>query len=216
LTPLSGGGVGVSVGTTTAAPAAPTAAAPTPPSASATALVYSPAQPLSAATRGAAGATYVWSPDLAGSADLSIPGSVRLTLYGAQPPAADPSLSLIGLSDPSLPALPAGHTFIDVWGIQNGSPYDRIDLTARYDDALVRQLGKDESRLALWVYDGQWEMLTGPEAGRDVAQHILWGTTNQPIRYVGVSAPEPAAAGLLTAAAAGLLLARRRRRKQSS
>jgi hypothetical protein len=156
-------------------------------------------------------ATYAWSPDATRS-DLSVPGSMRLTVYGAQPRAAAPLLSLFKPSDASLPTLPGGHTFIDVWGIQIDSPYDRLDLTARYDDALVRQLGKDESRLALWVYDGQWQMLGGPGSGHDVDLHVLWGGSNRPIEYVGVSAPEPATIGLLTTAAAGLLLARRRRR----
>jgi hypothetical protein len=58
-------------------------------------------------------------------------------------------------------------------------------------------------------------MLGGPAAGHDAGPHVLWGMTNQPIEYVGVSAPEPGAIGVLATAAAGLLLSRRRRRRQS-
>ena len=56
-------------------------------------------------------------------------------------------------------------------------------------------------------------MMGGPDSGHDAGLHVLWGTTNQPIEYVGVSAPEPGAIGLLATAAAGLLLGRRRRRQ---
>ena len=153
--------------------------------------------------------SYTWG-DNADDPTIDMVNSVRVTLHEAQAP-GKLEVSLLDRGRADVPALPAGHTFIGVWSFDAGvTRAAGVDLTVRYDDRLAASLRLDESNLKLWRFDaGEWVRINDASFSRDVQNNLLSGHADS-LSFFAVSAPEPAALGML--ALGSLILLRRSRR----
>jgi len=111
----------------------------------------------------------LWSP----AARFPDPAAVRSSAHAPRPRRRRPAgLSIIDTSDPTLPALPDGHTFVGVWGIHMPTPPSiAVDLTVfgTYDRARVRTRQGRKTRLRAVGFDGkngESRRATSPGRGR--------------------------------------------------
>jgi RNA polymerase sigma factor (sigma-70 family) len=159
-------------------------------------------------------AAYTWGED-PGDSTLDLVNSARLTLHDVARPGLM-QISLLSKDNGEVPTLPRGHTFIGVWKMETGTlQYGDVDLVVRYDDGLAHELHLNENILKLWRYqDGQWiRMDHDASFWRDPSQHLLGVTIPAGgFDYFAVSAPEPAAIGVVAFGGALALLRRPRRR----
>ena len=129
-------------------------------------------------------------------------GLLSITSGGTGKP---PALSFLNPSDPSVPQLPGGQTFVGVWSVPPGD-LTAAPLTLSYDRQLLTDLGQDPSHISLWAYNGKWSLVSSP--GNAGGATLNDPTNNQ---FFAAGTPEPA--GAAVGAAVGLLLLMRRRRR---
>ena len=171
--------------------------------------------------------------------------SVRFTVRGVRQP-GEATLSLIAPDSPLLPDLPAGETFVGIWGFdRSGLVFDEADLQVRFDDLLVHELGGDEASLRLWTFADGWSMVAAGHTHIDTTLNLLAGDVARgDFRVFGVSLadgllpvptfadaaidnpalatsapmaiPEPGAIGVVTVSSLATLLRRRRSRHSKS
>lgn len=104
--------------------------------------------------------------------------------------------------------LPAGHRFANVWSMNTTASFNSAEFVIHYDDAHIHELGLDETKLKLWVFDGEWKRI---DDGLDITQDLIWGEfPGSGFAYVAISTPEPGAI-LSLGLGAGYFLMRRRR-----
>jgi hypothetical protein len=148
--------------------------------------------------------------------------SVRVTMHGVTQP-GEALISLLAEDHGEVPTIPSDEQFIGIWEFDRRSlEFASGQLTIRYDDSLLRDIGGDELALQIWIYDGAWTMVPGPLTITDPLQNFIGGQIDGDTQFFavsmtdlyipgGISVPEPSSA-LLAAAFAGARLLRRRRR----
>lgn len=120
---------------------------------------------------------------------LTLVNSVRLQL--TTPDAVRPGeLSLLALDRDDLPSLIGMiGTPIGLWEVDSPTVVAAADVTVRYDDAALEQLGASEYATRLWFYtDDRWRLAAPASFHLDVKNHLLSGEGGD-FSYFAVTAP---------------------------
>ena len=108
-----------------------------------------------------------------------------------------------------VPPIPTGETIVGLWQVDAaGLQADGADLTVRYDDGLIADLGMNEQSVRLWGFNGSWKPVDEGFA-LDTTSNIVSGSAVSVTFFAVAVTPEPGALGLMVGAS--LLLLRRRR-----
>jgi RNA polymerase sigma factor (sigma-70 family) len=179
-----------------------------------TASAGSTADVMTASTPSSAGVTLTWGADPS-AATLVPVNSVRLTIplnADGSTPVLPSLLSLLSPDRSDAPPVPSvdGAT-IGLWQLDPAvAPLASVDITVRYDDHLVDELGGDEADVRLWTLgplaSDLWEPVVASTFTLDTTDHIVSGQGSD-VDYFAVTVPPAAGvdAGYLTAHSASMV-----------
>jgi hypothetical protein len=151
---------------------------------------------------------YTWGEEPS-DAQLDLVNSVRLRIRDALTPGTL-RLALTAHDRGEVPPLPGGHQFVGLWQIDAaGLRANGADLTVRYDDGLIADLGFAESSVMLWAYGGAGWKQVHEGFALDPENNIVSGSIDSATFFAVAVTPEPGLLGITVGAS--LLLLRRRR-----
>lgn len=152
--------------------------------------------------------TYTWGEDPA-DPQLDLVNSVRLRVRDAVT-AGRIEIALASADRGDVPPLPTGERIVGLWQMDAaGVVADGADLTVRYDDGLIADLGLSESTTRLWAFGGgTWNPVREGFA-LDTTNNLVRGSVESATFFAVAVTPEPGTIGVMVGAS--FLLLRRRR-----
>ena len=152
--------------------------------------------------------TYTWGEDPT-DPQLDLVNSVRLRVRDAVT-TGKIDIALTSADRGEVPPLPTGAQIVGLWQMgTTGLVADGTDLTVRYDDGLIADLGLSESTTRLWAFGGgSWKPVQDGFT-LDTTNNLVRGSVQSATFFAVAVTPEPAALGVMVGAS--FLLLRRRR-----